>query len=529
MSAVTDKQRSTLRFAAQLMLGAVVGKVLGFVREILFAKHLGATAAADSFRAAMTAVLLPIAPLQGDLIPSTLVPLFLEWRREGRSVRMASSLCMVFTASATLLAVLIAVYAEVYVDLLLGGFSPEAKAMTAAFTRAMTPAMPASVLIAYFGCVEIALGRSRITSIRPSVQNVSVLIGIGVMSWTGEVIAIAWAFTAGLVLVALYGLAMLWREGEISPRAVRIGSGFEAVAVFFRRGRPLLIQPLAEQGNTLLERMLASALAVGTMASLDYARTITETVYYAVSQPVGYVVLGHEKAIDLRERVRALCSPILHLALPASAFVITFASDITAVVFGRGAFKAEAIASTALAMQGIAIGLWATTLGWILLRMLNADQRNGTAARILACAYAANMIVNVAMYRWLGLFGLGLGEAMRGLVLLGGTAYALGCTGVLLRLIARAAPVTLALAATGLLLQSGVHTPLMRLLAGTGLYGLVLVPWLLFGVPEMAWFRHRVFSRWTKSEPRVTAPGDAATAAWEARTLPNEASGNRAP
>lgn len=522
-----SKRRSTLRFAGQLMLGAVVGKAFGFVREILFAKHLGATAAADSFRGAMTAVLVPLAPLQGDLVPSTLVPLFLEWRAEGRSSRMASSLGLLFAAFATLLAVLIAVYAEGYVDLLLGGFGPEAKAMTVSFARVMTLAMPASVLIAFFGCVEIALGRSRMTSIRASVQNVSVLAGIGVMSWTGEVIAIAWAFTAGLILVALYGLVVLWREGELSPFDARVGSGIEAVTVFFRRARPLLIQPLAEQGNTLLERLLASALAVGTMASLDYARTITETVYYAVSQPVGYVVLGQEKAADLRDRVRVLCSPILHLALPTSAFVVTFATDITALVFGRGAFKAEAITSTALAMQGIGVGLWATTLGWILLRMLNAERRNVTAAKILACAYAANMAVNVALYRWLGLFGIGLGEAVRGLVLLAGTAHALGCAGVLLRLIMRAAPVTLVLAVAGLLLQTRFHTPLGRLLAGTTLYGVVLVPWLLFCVPEMAWFKQRLLGKWAEPEP--IAPPPPPRGGTPAAGAGHEAVGSKAP
>ncbi|WP_456014896.1 lipid II flippase MurJ [Methylorubrum populi] len=475
---------SALRFAGQLMLGAVIGKAFGFVREILFAKYLGATAAADSFRGATTAVLVPIAPLQGDLVPSTLVPLFREWASQGRSLRMASSLCLAFGAFATALAALVALFAEVYVDLLFGGFGSDARAMTIAFVQVMALAMPASVLVACLSCVEIGLGRSRMTSIRASVQNVSVLTGIGVMVWTGEVIAIAWAFTAGLVLVALYGLIMLWREGQISPCEARPASGVEAVVVFFRRARPLLIQPLADQGNTLIEKLLASSLAVGTVASLDYARTITETVYYAVSQPVGYVMLGQEKAADLPARVRAISRPLLHLALPASAFTITFATDITALVFGRGAFRAEAIAFTASAMQGIGLGLWATTLGWILVRMLNAQHRNGTAAKVLACAYAANMLTNLATARWLGAFGLGLGEAVRGLVLLAGTAHALGYADLLARLIAQAAPVTLFLATAGFLLRTEFADPLPRLLAGSVLYGGVLLLWLPLCVPE---------------------------------------------
>ncbi len=35
------------------------------------------------------------------------------------------------------------------------------------------------------------------------------------------------------------------------------------------------MQPVAEYGQVWLERLLASALAVGTLASLDYARTLS--------------------------------------------------------------------------------------------------------------------------------------------------------------------------------------------------------------------------------------------------------------
>ena len=433
----------------------------------------------------MTAVLLPLAPLQGDLIPSTLVPLFIEWRRDGRSLRMMSSLCAVFAAIAATLAVLIALFTPPYIELLFGGFAPETKAMTVSFSRVMTLAMPASVLIASFGCVEIGLGRSRMTTLRSSVQNLSVLAGIGLMVLTGDIRVIAWSFVAGLSMVALYGLVSLWCEGELSPAEIRLGSGLTAFGVFFRRARPLLIQPLAEQSSTLLERLLASGLAVGTFASLDYARTITETVYFTVSQPVGYVVLGQAPSDDMRDRVRALCRPILHLGLPASVFVITFARDVTIIVFGRGAFQSEAIDLTTTIMQGIGAGLWATTLGWILIRLLNIQNRNGIVARVLAGAYVANMVTNVLTYRWLGPLGLGLGEAMRGVVLLGGAASALGCFGLLLRLVAQAVPVTALLGVAGVLIESAFGTPLTRLAAGMAIYAIVLVPWILLCMPEV--------------------------------------------
>ena len=201
--------------------------------------------------------------------------------------------------------------------------------------------------------------------------------------------------------------------------------------------------------------------------------------------------------------------------------MVTFATDITTLVFGRGAFQAEAIASTSLGMQGIGIGLWATTLGWILVRMLNAQRRNGTAATVLVCAYTANMAVNAVTFRWLGPFGIGLGEAARGLVLLIGTAQALGCAGLLMRMVARVVPVTLALGGAGLLLRLRIGTPPGRFLAGALLYGAVLVPWLLLSEPAIAtWIRKRL-ARPARDSAAITASFRRRFPAW--RSLKVEA------
>ena len=103
-------------------------------------------------------------------------------------------------------------------------------------------------------------------------------------------------------------------------------------------------------------------------------------------------------------------------------------------------------------MRGIALGLWAATLGMILLRFLNNAGRNGRAALILASAYAANALFNLVAWRLVGPSGngsilIGIGEASRGLVLLAGTAFALNALWPLSRLLRVVRPLAAALAA----------------------------------------------------------------------------------
>lgn len=469
MRARTIPHRSFHRLTGLLIGGALVGKVLGFAREILMARLLGATFVADSFRGAMTAVLLPLAPLQGDIVPAILIPLHHAWCAEGRAPRMFASLSAMFVLAAGAITALVVLLADRWIDLVVGGFTPEAHATTRQFVLVMALAMPASALFSCLSSVELALGRSRLTSVRASVQNVGVIVGIAVTALTGHAIAIAWCFMIAFNVTAVWGAVMLWREGELDISGIRVRSAIRSSAEFLRRLRPLIVQPMADQGNIWLERLLASAAAVGTVASLDYARTLTESALFLVSQPVGFAVLSAATAAtaaDTRRRMMAISRPILALAMPMSVFLMVMSPDIVRLVFARGAFREDAVVLTSQALSGISVGLWAATLGWILVRLLNAAGRNARAAWILVSAYGANAAFNLAVVPHLGSLGLGLGEALRGVVLLGGTAAALGCLKPLLRLVLQVAPACALLWLAEEFLRGALDATPMRIAAG---------------------------------------------------------------
>lgn len=479
---------SPARLVGKLMGGALLGKLLGFVREIEMARLLGTNIVADSFRGATTAVLLPVAPLQGDLVPSVMIPLHRVWAAQGRAAEMFASLAAVFALIAVVVAALVFWFAAEWVGVLVGGFVPEAQLLTVRLTQVMALAIPASVVSSCLSSVEISIGRSRITALRASVQNVGIMIGIGLMALTGHPLWIAWGFVGALNLIAGYGLWSLWRVGALDPRGVRPSAMWEAGGVFLGRVRPLLAIPLADQGNILLERFLASAAGTGTLASLDYARTLTESALFLVSQPIGYVVLTKDagEATTVRARVEAIAGPMLALAIPASVFLAVFASDIVRLVFARGAFNEEAVLLTAGALRGIALGLWAATLGWVLIRIVNAAGRNGAAAVVLGTAYAANALFNVLVVPRLGSLGLGLGEAVRGLVLLGGTATVLGCGWLLLRQLLLMLPAAALLTMAGLWVATEFNGSLIRLGVAAPIFALGVVLWFGIYLPTHA-------------------------------------------
>ena len=110
-----------LRLTGLLMAGALAGKILGFVREIAFARLLGASMVADGFRSALTGTLLPIAPLQGDAVPAVLIPLHKRWSAEGRAQEWFTSLTVALVLFSLVIAIVVRLAADSWMRLIAGG------------------------------------------------------------------------------------------------------------------------------------------------------------------------------------------------------------------------------------------------------------------------------------------------------------------------------------------------------------------------------------------------------------------------
>jgi putative peptidoglycan lipid II flippase len=328
---------------------------------------------------------------------------------------------------------------------------------------------------------------------RASTQNVAVILGVVIAAATGKPLAIAWCFTIGFDLVVLAAVCMLWREGELDPAGLAPRSVLHVLSVFVGRLRHLVAQPIADQAVVWIERFLGSASGVGTVAALDYARSLSDTVTLLVSQPAGYVVLsqGESGPGDTARRIGAIARPVLALGLPLSTFLLLFAPDIVHVTFGRGAFTPHAELLTSRTLQGIAVGLWASVLAWIIVRMLNVAGRNSRAAAIFVAAYATNAAILLGIVPWLTAPGLpslalGLADSARGLVFLFGTALALGYARPLLVLIARALPGCAVLGVIGAFVLTWMDAGFARLAVGGAALGLVCLSTFVALMPAEA-------------------------------------------
>ncbi|MGO9359617.1 MAG: lipid II flippase MurJ [Xanthobacteraceae bacterium] len=487
---MTTQRHSIRKFIAILVSGALASKLLGFGREILMAQVLGASLVADGFRGATAVVFIPLVFLQNESIPAIMIPMQRDNLHKGDGPRRLAALAVALAVVSAILALVVEAAGEIWVDAIVGGFTPAGRSLTLDFVRIMSLAMPASVVLNVLAAGEIAIGRTRLTNIRASILNLSVLAGIAILMLTGEARALAWSFAAAFNGLALWGGIMLWRDRELSFAGLTLDTVRGAATEFFKRLRPLIALPLGEQANSWVERLLTSRITTGAVASLDYARTLTESALLLVSQPVGLAVLSTHGSKDTGQQVETIARPILALAVPMSAFLVVFAPEIVRLIFFRGAFSEQAVALTSYALRGIAVGLWAATLAWILIRVLNGAGRNVSATVVIVSAYATNIVVNYLLSQLhasgaTALLLIASGESTRSFVMLAGVLVCLGGRRKLLGLIA----VALVPAALMLLLGWQIENSIIgvgeRLLTGVLAYAACAVMSVSMLVPAL--------------------------------------------
>src|SRR5262249_6773093 len=189
--------------------GAFIGKVLGFARELLFARIFGASPTADSFRAAVTAVHLPLFPMLSETTPGILVPMHRAWQETREAPLMVAALCAVLGLTATTMMLVVQFTASWWVRILVGGFSQQTQVIAVQLVQVMAFWMPGAVIVECLAAAEIALGKSRIAALRSIILNLFVITGLILFVLSGTLLVLPWLFACSFNALAVWGGWML--------------------------------------------------------------------------------------------------------------------------------------------------------------------------------------------------------------------------------------------------------------------------------------------------------------------------------
>ncbi|MBB2901362.1 putative peptidoglycan lipid II flippase [Kineococcus radiotolerans] len=428
----------------RLVLGGLVGKLLGLLREVLLAAAYGTGVPTTATRVAQTGTLVPVDLFTADVLTAGFLPLHKELLTTDparaatlfRGVRVALRwLAAVLTLGSLALA-------PVVVDLLAPGLAPATAATCAQFLRVMALGIPSYLQFSLLSYLEISHGGFRLSSARATAQNLGMLLALGLAWVLEEPVVLAGGFAAAYLVLHAWGYRSVRARGFLP--AAGGGGGRELRSRLWRRVRPLLLLPVVLQGSVVAERVVASLMGDEVVAAVDYARFVATTGVNLVAVPLGLAGLAALAGLGTaaaRERLAAILPGLLLVVAPVSVVLAVGSSPVVEVLYARGAFDAAAVSTSASVLAGLGLGFWAQSCAYVLVKALNAADRNRVAAGSLLAGLVVTLVLNVALHAWLGPVTLGLASSAGAVVTAAVAAHALGVGALLRRWVGACVPV----------------------------------------------------------------------------------------
>lgn len=348
----------------------LLSRLLGFVRDLLFARLFGAGAASDAFFVAFRIPNLLRSIFAEGAFTSAFVPSFTRALDDGHAkgvvaIRQLSSLLMFGSALTSALGIF---FAPEIIRLVAPGFHPEDSRydLCVQLTQIM---MPYIFFVSLVSLVSGALSAVHIYGASAWAQVVMNAVSILAAALCfflppeDRAYALAWATLLGGVLQLFVQFPALRRAHlSILPNLALFGSHSRDVMKLML---PAIFGASLYQLTMLLNTLFASTLEEGSVSWLFYADRLAQFPMGVFTIALGTVLLPalsrslHQShAEDFSRQIFDSLRYTSFFILPCAAGLYALAPILIPLLFERGAFDARASTETAHALQAYSLGLW---------------------------------------------------------------------------------------------------------------------------------------------------------------------------
>ena len=392
----------------------LVSRILGLVRDSLFARFIGASFASDAFLIAFRLPNMFRALFAEGAFSAAFIPMFnKKVAEEGGS--LAAGLSFAEDALSVLLPVLIVmtvvmeVFAWPITWALSGGFrdvAPDQFAFAVTLSRITLPYLLLISLVSLFGGILNSMNKFWVNAAAPILLN-AVLIAALLFFHAADPLETARNQAIAVTVSGLLQLLWLWFACKRSGVTLRLRLPRFTPEV--RRLLALIGPAAAGAGAVQINLVISTALAAsllpeGSVSYIYYADRLNQLPLGLIGIGLGTVLLptisrqlggGQDQAaMTTQNRGMELA---LFFTLPATVALIVCGVPIVAALFQHGKFTVSDTTATAQALAAFSIGLPAYILIKVLTPGYYARADTRTPVRYATISIAINLVLNLAL------------------------------------------------------------------------------------------------------------------------------------
>jgi len=411
---ILNKQSYTITGAA-IIIGAAsfVSRIIGMVRDRLFAHHFGAGDVMDAYYAAFKIPDLVYNLLIVGALSAGFIPVFIELltRDKKEAWRVTNAIINILGILLTIICGLLVIFTPQFLEFLVPGFSGEKFAMTVMLTRIM---FLSPILLGISSVVSGVLQSFKaflIYSLTPIMYNLGIIAGIIFFVPIFGIKGLAYGVILGAFLHLIVQV----------PFLIQYGFKYQALLLWknkYVRKIGLIMIPrtlgmATRQINFLAITIIASTLASGSLAIFSFADNLQSVPAGIVGVSFGIAIFptlarlaAKNDSKNISKQISETTKQILFLIIPLTIIFLLLRAQIVRVVLGTGEFDWKATILTANALAFFSISLFAQSLIPMLARTFYALQDTWTPFFVGIISAGINIAVAIYLSKTYGIIGL---------------------------------------------------------------------------------------------------------------------------
>ncbi|NNF51258.1 MAG: murein biosynthesis integral membrane protein MurJ [Gammaproteobacteria bacterium] len=385
----------------------LLSRILGLIRDLVFARFFGAGLGMDVFVIAFQIPNFFRRMFGEGAFSPAFVPVFSEYRskKSGEEVRQLADR-VAGTLGLILLGITIlgVIGAPAFILVFASGFAaePEKFDLAVQLLGITFPYLIFISLTAFAGGMLNTFGRFAVPAFTPVLLNLSLIAAaVWAATWfAAPVEALAWGVLVAGVAQLLFQLPFLARIGLLPTP--RWGWRHEGVRKIMRLMLPALFGSSVAQINLIVDRIIASFLVTGSISWLYYSDRLMEFPLGVFAIALATIILPGLSTKHAEENPGAFSATldwalrlVCVLAVPAAVGLFALAGPMLATLFNYGEFDAYSVEMASYSLMAYAVGLLGFTLVKVLAPGYFARQDMRTPVKVGVIAMLSNIVFNL--------------------------------------------------------------------------------------------------------------------------------------
>lgn len=398
----------------------ILGKIMGFVKQMITANAFGATLHTDIISLSQ-GIVSDLDYIIAQALITAFIPTYIhiKTKEEGQEKTFVSNTILVFLVSATVLSILLVVLSDFLSRIIAPSYGPVESKELAKYIRIIAPLLTLIVQLAIFNALLKAnehFTPGELTGFNQSIILIILVFFVG--STVGpDTLVIGFYICSAFNLVYLMFFSRhLWSISRTNPFSDR-----NVKQLLLMMG-PLLLGYSMVFINQQVDKIIVSGLGDGMVTAMSYAAVLSNFIGTFIGSISGvlftYVTENIAKKRDetAANLINRASIQMITLLLPICILIIMNAEDIVAIVFGRGKFSVDAVHNCSLALMGYGFMFVPYVIRELFSRFQYGYGDSKKPMINSSIAIACNIVLSIILSKFLGVLGVTLATSISVLV-----------------------------------------------------------------------------------------------------------------